>query len=117
MCMGDADANTVGWVGPAHNNSTPSPVTRPDVYGEEKIWNTTIYTIGREINPFIQNFGKIKIVDTRGSGDFDLQISNASIADEGFYRCDIDTDNKKPLTTKEYILQLKSKCLIQFYIR
>ncbi|CAC5412468.1 NCAM [Mytilus coruscus] len=106
MCMGDADANATSWIGPAHNTSIPSPVPEVDDFGNDKIWNTTVYTNGRKINPDIQNFRRLKVVDMGGNGDFDLQISNASTSDEGFYRCEIESVEGK-LLTKQYILQLK----------
>ncbi|XP_052080729.1 hemicentin-1-like [Mytilus californianus] len=100
------DAKKIDWIGPAQNSSNPSPILAYDVFGEEKIWNTTTYATGRVINPDIPNFGRLKIVDTGGKGDFDLQISNTSIFDEGFYRCEIEPVKGKPMT-KNYILQLK----------
>lgn len=103
MCMGDA--NTTSWAGRVHNISDSSPVPTVDVYGYH------IYTNGREINPDIPNYRRLKVVDTGGKGDFDLQISNVSTSDEGLYRCDIYLDKGKPLS-KEYILQLRSKYFI-----
>ncbi|CAC5382477.1 unnamed protein product [Mytilus coruscus] len=94
------------WIGPAQNISDPSTVYVVDMFGNGKIWNITVYTDGRQINPYIPNFRRLKVVDMNGNGNCDLQISNASASDEGFYRCDIDPVEGKPLT-KQYILQLK----------
>lgn len=108
-----AGAIRVDWIGPALNSSNPSPVSAADVFGKKKIWNTTLYTNGRQINPHLPNFRRLKVVDMYGNGDFDLQISNASIEDEGLYRCDMDEVTGK-LLNKVYILQLKSKYLISY---
>lgn len=107
------DARKIDWIGPAQNSSNPSPVLAVDRFGDANIWNTTTYATGRVINPDIPNFSRLKVVDTGGKRDFDLQISNASIFDEGFYRCEIEPVEGKPMT-KNYILQLTSKYFLYF---
>lgn len=68
---------------------------------------TTKYTDDREINPSIPNLNRLKVVGNEGH--FDLEISNASLCDQGYYRCSIDSSTEYKIQMISYILQLKSK--------
>ncbi|CAC5405148.1 unnamed protein product [Mytilus coruscus] len=105
-CM--SGVKTADWIGPAQNTTNPSLIPVVDHFGKQKIWQTTQYTNHRNINPIIPNFRRIRVVGIDRDGDFDLQISNASYCDIGFYRCAIDPVEGNPLT-KSYILQLKNE--------
>ncbi|CAC5372541.1 CADM1 [Mytilus coruscus] len=58
------------------------------------------------INPNLPNAHKLKITENISTGKYDLQISNASLNEEGLYRCSDLTTWKLP---KENYVQLKIK--------
>lgn len=105
-------ANGVVWTGPAQNSSDPTPVTANDPFGMKRIWMTAIYANDREINPYIPNYKRLRVIGSYKSGDFDLEIRNVLLSDEGYYRCSIDPGKEMPLDFKVYILLLKSKFII-----
>ncbi|CAG2232730.1 OBCAM [Mytilus edulis] len=93
------------WVGPAHNSSNPSPVIADDPFGKQHTWMTTQYTNNRVINPAIPNFRRIKVVGLEPH--FRFEISNASLCDQGFYRCFMDPVNSNHPFMRSYVLLLK----------
>ncbi|CAC5368465.1 unnamed protein product [Mytilus coruscus] len=104
-CISGADRAV--WDGPAQNSSNPSLVSVSDPFGKEKIWMTTKYADDREINPLIPNLKRLRVFGNEGN--FDLEISNASLCDQGYYRCTIDSAKGNHLQAISYILLLKNK--------
>lgn len=68
----------------------------------------TKYTDNREINPLIPNSKRLRVVGNEGH--YDLEISNASLCDQGYYRCMIDPSKGNHIQVIIYILLLTSKC-------
>lgn len=78
---------------------------------------TTKYTDDREINLSIPNLNRLKVVGNEGH--FDLEISDASLCDQGYHRCSKDSSKEYQLQMISYILQLKSKCFdihVEYYL-
>lgn len=107
-----SDADGVVWIGPTQNIHNHTPVPANDPFGTEKSWMTRIYTNAREINQDLPNNKRLRFVGSNESGDFNLEIRNMVISDEGYYKCAIYSRNEIPLHSKVYILLLKSKSII-----
>lgn len=58
-----------------------------------------LYADGNEINPFLSNKRKLKIVGNITNGDYNMQINNISGKEEGIYRC--YEINKQKMTARE----------------
>ncbi|CAC5382476.1 CADM1 [Mytilus coruscus] len=74
-------------------------------YGTQHFIIIFLHKVEKSIQIF-QTLEDSKLLIRVEKGNFDLQISNVSISDEGFYRCDIYLVTGKPLIA-EYILQLR----------
>ncbi|XP_071150261.1 cell adhesion molecule Dscam1-like [Mytilus edulis] len=67
--------------------SDSTQVTEIDIYGKQRQWSTSLYTNGLQMNPSLPHRKRLKIVKTKTTGDFQLQITNFSNNDEGLYIC------------------------------
>lgn len=78
----------VFWNGPAFADTRhhTSHIMRRDIYGELKVWNTSIYTKGDTIKNTLplELLRRLHVI----GNNFDLRISNLSLSDEGLFTCD-----------------------------
>lgn len=73
------------WIGPAH--------TRPifeelgvSIHGNHSTWNVTVYTDRQSIIHNLPHKFRLKVIKNT-SYDFNLQITYASVMDQGLYLC------------------------------
>ncbi|CAC5387875.1 OPCML [Mytilus coruscus] len=58
---------------------------------------------------FVDELIMLEIVVNNDAGDFDLQIENVSLFDEGLYECDVEPEDKNETIAKSrYLLQIKA---------
>lgn len=89
------------WSGPSVKSMDVSTVEISDTNGKLKVWNISIYTNKNTIHDGLPAhiFKRLNV-----TGDnFDLQIKNLSVSDEGLYVCDIGV--KCNVSQRLYVLQ------------
>ncbi|CAC5379145.1 unnamed protein product [Mytilus coruscus] len=75
------------WFGPAHTQiSVEIPVV--DMLGHRRMWKVTKYSQGKFIMHTLPHSNRLQVIRRMVTDDFDLQIINASILDEGLYFCE-----------------------------
>lgn len=74
------------WFGPAHTNVSVE-VGGIDMFGHHIWWNVIEYSQGQFVIPTLPHRNRLQVIRRMGRVEFDLQITNASILDEGLYFC------------------------------
>lgn len=97
------------WFGPAHFTSFyQSSVI--DMHKNCSNWTTNRYTEGKNISRSLPHYSRLKVIRKQQTGDYKLQIRNASLFDEGLYFCENSEMHAVP---DYYILQQTSKLKIK----
>lgn len=94
------------WFGPAYSNNSFNQSPANAMHGKRSIWTVNPYTEGKSISPSLPHHNRLKVIISQQTGDYELQIRNASLLDQGLYFCD---DSEMPIVPDYYILQLISK--------
>ncbi|VDI54072.1 Hypothetical predicted protein [Mytilus galloprovincialis] len=93
------------WFGPAHFNSFYQSSVF-DMHKNCSNWTTNRYTEGNKLSRSLPHHSRLKVIRKQQTGDYKLQIRNASLFDEGLYFC----ENSEMHAVPDYsILQLTSK--------
>ncbi|CAC5379147.1 unnamed protein product [Mytilus coruscus] len=74
------------WFGPAHTKISHK-MPGVDMFGHLRMWNVTEYSQGQFIIPTLPHSNRLQVLRRMQTDDFDLQIINALILDEGLYFC------------------------------
>ncbi|CAC5423607.1 unnamed protein product [Mytilus coruscus] len=90
------------WFGPAHFNSFSEPSVIA-MHENRSMWTANRYTEGNSVSPTLPHHNRLKVIRKQQTGDYGLQISNASVLDEGLYFCE---DSEMHAVWNYYILQL-----------
>lgn len=88
------------WLGPAHFTS------EIEMHKHCSKWTTNRYTEGNTLSRTLPHHRRLKVIRKQQTGDYKLQISNASLFDGGLYFCENSEMHAVP---DYYILQLTSK--------
>lgn len=98
---------TTEWIGPVYPQIS-GEIPTANIFSHSRIWNVTLYTDSKQIIPTISHSNRLQVM-RRLQYDFDLQIINASILNEGLYICKHDFFQ---FLDVGYILQMISKLTI-----
>lgn len=94
------------WFGPAHFNNSFNQPSVIDLNENRSMWTINRYTEGKSVSPTLPHHNRFKVVRRIQTGNYELQISNASDFDEGLYFCQ---DSEMPTAYDYYFLKLISK--------
>lgn len=94
------------WFGPAYSNISLNQSLVNDMHEKRSFWTMNRYTEGKSISPSLPHHNRLKVIRRPQTGEYELQIRNATLLDEGLYFCD---DSEMPTSSDYYILQLISK--------
>lgn len=97
---------SVNWNGPSQMHLSSIQAMEPDIYGELRSWNMSIYFNRIEFNPSLPHLNRLAIVSKSDARDFSLVIKNVSVFDEGLYECDYQVTNDR-IENLLYLLQMK----------
>lgn len=86
MLLKCIDFGRMEWIGPAHTRSffKESSIS---IRGNRRTWNVISYTDGQSINHNLPHKFRLKLINNETVYDFTLQITYASVMDEGLYLC------------------------------
>jgi len=90
-------------------NSTDALSWEYSVFSQIRMLNFSRIADGYVVNPTFRNRVRLHIKRGVETGNYDLQISNVTIDDDGVYRCSYVTENKTG--HKDIHLRLKSTYL------
>lgn len=74
------------WFGPAHFDSFNQSSVMA-MHGNRSMWTINRYTKGKQVSPSLSHYNRLKVIRGIQTGDNELQISNASVLDQGLYFC------------------------------
>lgn len=97
------------WFGPEFY-----PFLQPTIVENRSMWMVDRYTEGGSVSPYVSDHNRLNVIRQIQTGDYELQISNASALDEGLYFC---KNPEMPVAPDYYILQLISKLIIKSVVR
>ncbi|VDI26504.1 cell adhesion molecule 1 [Mytilus galloprovincialis] len=97
------------WFGPAYSNISFNQSLVNDMHEKRSFWTMNRYTEGKSISPSLPNHNRLKVIRRPQTGEYELQIRNASLLEEGLYFCD---DSEMLTASDYYILQLINRTVV-----